>query len=427
MKSTTKQLWEAYRFPIILILAIITGSIIGLVMGEDAMALKPLGDIFLNLMFTIVVPLVFVTISSAVAGMGNMKRLGSILRSLFLVFIVTGLIAAVIMITTVTIFPPAEGANLAVEATESLEKLNTADQVVKAITVTDFPNLISRKNMLPLIIFSVFFGVCVGLIGDEGHIIVKGLDAASKVFMKMVNIIMYYAPIGLGAYFASLIGEFGPQLLGSYAHAMMIYYPVCILYFIIAFTLYSNYAAGPVGVKSFFKNIVSPAVTSIATQSSIATLPVNLEAAKRIGVPKDIREIVLPIGATMHMDGTCLSSILKISFLFGIYGIPFDGLGTWGSAILMSVMGGVVMSGVPGGGLIGEMLIVNLYGFPPEAFPIIATIGFLVDPPATMINACGDTVASMMVTRLVEGKDKMINRVKSASEIFDTKKNKKVA
>ncbi len=122
-------------------------------------------------------------------------------------------------------------------------------------------------------------------------------------------------------------------------------------------------------------------------------------------VPKDIRDIVLPIGATMHMDGTALSSILKISFLFGIFGMEFSGMGTYITAVLISVLGGVVMSGVPGGGLIGEMLIVTIYGFPPEAFPIVATIGFLVDPPATMINASGDAVASMMVTRIVEGKD----------------------
>jgi len=159
------------------------------------------------------------------------------------------------------------------------------------------------------------------------------------------------------------------------------------------------------GLKRFFKAIITPAVTSLATQSSIATLPVNLEAAKEIGIPKDIREIVLPMGATMHMDGSCLSAILKISFLFGIYGKDFTGIGTLATAIIIAVMSGVVMSGVPGGGLIGEMLIVSLYGFPAEAFPIVATIGFLVDPPATMVNSCGDSVAAMMVTRLVEGKD----------------------
>ncbi|MFS8540916.1 MAG: dicarboxylate/amino acid:cation symporter, partial [Tissierellales bacterium] len=130
-----------------------------------------------------------------------------------------------------------------------------------------------------------------------------------------------------------------------------------------------------------------------------------LAVAKKIGVPKDIRDIIIPIGATAHMDGSCLSAILKISFLFGIYNIPFEGISTYITATIIAVLSGVVMSGVPGGGLIGEMLIVNLYGFPPEAFPIIATIGYLVDPPATMLNVTGDTVASMMVTRILEGQD----------------------
>ena len=414
MNNTSKnKIWDAYKFPIILISAIVLGSLIGLGLGERATVLKPFGDIFLNLMFTIVVPLVFVTISSAVANMGNMKRLGKILRSLALVFVVTGLIASVIMIATVSIAHPGQGVNIQVEAVEEIQKLNAGEQIVKAITVKDFTELISRRNMLPLILFAIFFGVCIASLGEKGKGIAKGLESLSGVLMKMVQYIMYYAPIGLAAYFAALIGEFGPKLLGSYAKAMAVYYPVTILYFFIAFAAYSYFAGGKQGTTTFFKNIISPAVTALATQSSIATLPVNMESARKTGVPKDIRDIVMPIGATMHMDGTCLSSILKIAFLFGIYGKDFSGIDTFAVAILISVMGGVVMSGVPGGGLIGEMLIVNIYGFPPEAFPIIATIGFLVDPAATMVNATGDNVVSMMISRIVEGKDWMQKRLQS--------------
>lgn len=400
-----KSFWQNYRFPIILLIAIGIGSALGVIMGEKATMFKPLGEIFINLMFTAVVPMVFVTISSAVGNMLNMKRLGKILGSMFLVFFVTGLIAALIIFTVVTIFPPAAGANIAMEAAGELQEISLAEQVVKAVTVNDFVGLMSKANMLPLIVFSILFGFCVSTVGGEDNMIAKGLDALSKVLMKLISIIMLYAPIGLGAYFASLIGEFGPQLLGAYAKAMAIYYPVCFLYFFIAFAVYSYFAGGKEGVRRCFGNILPPAITAFATGSSIATLPVNLNAASKMGVPKDIREIILPIGATMHMDGTCLSSILKISFLFGIFGQDFTGVGTFITAMIISVLGGVVMSGVPGGGLIGEMLIVNLYGFPPEAFPIIATIGFLVDPPATMVNAAGDSVASMLVTRVVEGKN----------------------
>ncbi len=403
-ENKKQSIWEAYKFSIILLGAIFIGSIVGIQMGEKATVFKPFGDLFINGMFMVVVPLVFVTISSSIAGMNDMKRLGKILKTMLITFVGTGMVAAVYVFITVKVFPPAEGVSLAMPAAEALKPFQTGDQIVAALTVTDFPELISRKNMLPLIIFSIVFGICTNMIGEKGKIIAKGLDALSEVFLKIVGLLMYYAPIGLGAYFAALIGEHGKELLGSYARAMAVYYPLCLVYMFTAFPLYAWISGGVEGVRRL-KYVVSPAVTAVATQSSIATLPVNLEACEKIGVPKDIREIILPIGATAHMDGTVLSSILKISFLFGIFQVPFEGVGTYASALLLSIAGGVVMSGVPGGGLIGEMFIVTMYGFPAEAFPIIATIGYLVDPFATMINASGDTIASMLVTRVVEGKD----------------------
>ena len=405
MTEKKKSVWSSYRFPLLLISSIIIGSVLGLVLGEKATVLKPFGDIFLNLMFTAIVPLVFATIASAIGNMMNMKRLGKILGSLLLVFVVTGLIAGVIICFIVTVYPPASGVQIAMEASEDMEAVKLSDAIVNALTVNDFSALLSRKNMLPLILFSIMFGFCISACGGKESAVGKVVNNLADIMMKIVNIIMLYAPIGLGAYFADLIGEFGPNLLGAYGRAMLVYYPVCIFYFVVFFTIYSYWAAGKEGVRKMWKFILPPTATSIATQSSVATLPVNLEAAKNIGVPKDIREIVLPIGATMHMDGTVFSTILKISFLFGIFGKPFTGLGTFASALLIAIMSGVVMSGVPGGGLIGEMLIVSLYGFPSEAFPMIATIGFLVDPPGTCINATGDTIASMMVSKLVEGKD----------------------
>ena len=405
MKETKKQsVWAAYKFSIILLGAIFIGSIVGLQMGDKAKIFKPFGDLFINGMFMLVVPLVFVTISGSVSSMSDMNRLKKILKTLLLTFVSTGFLAAIYIFITVKVFPPAQGVNLAMPIAEAIEPFSTGEQVVKAITVTDFPELISKRNMLPLILFSIVFGICVNLIGEKGRIIAKGLEALSEVFLKMISLLMYYAPIGLGAYFASLTGEYGKELLGSYARAMAIYYPLCIFYMFTAFPLYAWISGGMEGIRRL-KYVISPAITAVATQSSIATLPVNLEACEKIGVPKDIREIVLPIGATAHMDGTVLSSILKITFLFGIFQIPFTGVGTYISALFLAIAGGVVMSGVPGGGLIGEMFIVSMYGFPPEAFPIIATIGYLVDPPATMINASGDTIASMLITRFVEGKD----------------------
>ncbi len=407
---------KSYRFPIILLTSIIIGSIIGIIFKEDAAILKPFGDIFLNLMFTIVVPLVFVTISSSVANMIDMKRLGKILLYMVITFIITGVISSCLMLIVLKFINPIGNANIVLEIGEKVANLNIGEQIVKALTVTDFSLLLSKSNMLPLILFSILIGICVSTLGKTTEGIAKGLNTLSKVLMQVVKYIMYYAPIGLCAYFAALVGEFGPQLLGGYARSMAIYYPLCIFYFFILFSLYAFFAGGKPGIKIFFKNIFNPSITSIATQSSIATLPSNLEANQKMGVPKDISEVVLPVGATMHMDGSSMASILKIVFLFGIFGKPFTGIDTYLVAILISVLSGVVMAGIPGGGLIGEMLIVNLYGFPLEAFPIIATIAFLVDPPATWINATGDSVVAMIVTRLVEGKNWLTKKFKAEQQ-----------
>lgn len=407
VETRSQSIWKSYRFPVILLLSIIVGSLIGLALGKKATVLQPFGDVFLNLMFTIVVPLVLVTVTNAVASIANLRRLGKILGTMLAVFIITGLIAAIITTIVVVIYPPAKGVKLDLSQTEQIQPLKTADQIVKAFTVNDFQALLSRRSMLPLIIFSILLGLSISLLKEKAEPLIKILNVLSEAMVKMISIIMYYAPIGLGAYFAALVGDFGPQLLGAYGRAMLVYYPLSILYFFIAFFFYAYFAAGKEGPRRYFKAIFEPAITSLATQSSLATLPVNLKAARSLGIPKDVREIVLPVGATMHMDGSCISAILKISFLFGIFGMQFSGLGTFVTAFFVAVLSGVVMSGVPGGGLIGEMLIVSLYGFPPEAFPIIAMIGYLVDPPATMVNATGDTVAAMMVTRLLEGKDWM--------------------
>ena len=401
MKSS---FWKNYRFPIILLCAIIIGCVLGVFLKEDAVILKPFGSVFLNLMYTIVVPLVFFTISSSIANMVNLKRLGKILKYAFLIFIVTSAVAAVLMLVAIKLIDPVGDANIVLEAGEQTS-ISIGEQIVSAITVTDFTEILSREHMLPLIIFSILFGIGIALVGDKAKNVARSLEAISEVMMKIVKIIMYYAPIGLCAYFASLIGEFGPQLIGSYARSMILYYVMCVVYFVIFYTLYSYLSDKKKGIKLFYKNILPVTATSLATQSSLASLPTNLETARDIGVPKDIREVTLPIGATMHMEGSSMGAILKIAFLFGIFNMSFTGLDTYLIAILIAVLSAVVMSGIPGGGLIGEMLIVSLYGFPLEAFPIIATIGWLIDPPATCLNVVGDTSSSMMVTRIIEGKD----------------------
>ncbi len=407
MKINLPPFIRAYGFSLLLLISVISGAIIGICCGKEAASLKPFGDIFLNLLFTAVVPLVFFSISSVVATMENIRRLGKILSAMMLVFIVTGIIASAVMLTGVLLYPPADGINIDLAAKDNIEQLQASEQIVKAFTVDDFYRIFSKNNMLALIIFSLLVGLATSAAGTKGKPFAGFLSAGNEVMTKLISFIMLYAPIGLGAYFAYLVGVFGPELLGSYARAMTIYYPIAILYFFIAFSFYAYLAGQSNGLRKFWANITPAALTALATGSSMATIPTNLAAAGKTGVPEDIRDVIIPVGASMHMEGSCLAAVLKIAFLFGIYQMDFSEASTITTALAIALLTGVVVSGIPGGGMIGELLIISFYGFPLAAFPIITMIGTLVDPPATMINAAGDNVASMVVARMLGGKNWM--------------------
>lgn len=398
------KFFKNYGFSLIMLISIILGSVVGIIFKEDASILKPFGDIFLNLMFTIVVPLVFFTVTSSIAKMLDLKRLGKIMGCSLFIFVTTCIIAAIIMLIGVKIVSPVDGSIL-IDTTEVVENLSIGDRIVEAITVSDFSDILSRSHMLPLIIFSIIVGISIGLLKDKGKNITELLDTCSKAMMKAVKIIMYYAPIGLFGYFANLIGTFGTNLIEGYIKSLFIYVVVGILYYLVFYTIYAYIAGGKLGVRKFYKNILNPTAVALATQSSLATLPTNLDSAKKIGIPKDIREVSISIGSSMNMHGSVMSAILKIAFLFAIFGRSFTGFDTYLIAILIAVLSGVVMSGIPAGGLIGEMLIVSMYSFPAGAFAIISTIGIIIDAPATAINVVGNPASAMLISRLVEGKE----------------------
>ncbi len=389
-----------------MLFAMVAGCIVGAV-WPGASVLKPLGTVFINMMFCIVVPLVFASISSSVANMENRKRAGKIMGTTIGTFVATGAIAAVIMFVLMKVFPPVLEAWTEVEAEELGEYATLSQMIVNFFTASDFSGLLTRRAMLPLIVFSMLFGFAVNLNGGAGSPVAVFLADLTQVMLKFVKIITYYAPIAFFAIFADLVADYGPQLVGgSYGRAMLVYYPLCLIYLFTAFPLFARFGGGKHGIKVMAKHILRPAVVSLGTCSSVATIPTNLEEADATGISKDVSEMVIPLGATMHMDGSCFSCVLKIAFVLGVFGQNLS----WGSLlpiVLVAVLSSVGMSGVPGGGYIGEYIICSIF-FPTQmelAFPILVAIGNLVDPPATMINASGDYVVSYIVSRFVDGKD----------------------
>jgi len=409
-----KSIFRNYLFLGIMLICMILGAVAGGFFPKFGKAIKPFGTVFINMMFCIVVPLVFASISSAVANMGSRKRAGKIMGVTIGTFVVTGAIAAVIMFVLVKLFPPVLSAWTSIPTEEIGDYATFSDMIVNFFTTSDFVGLLSRKAMLPLIVFSILFGFAVNLNGGKDTPVAKFLDDLTNVMLKFVKIVTYYAPIAFFAIFADLVATYGEQIMEGYGRALILYYPLCFVYIFTAFPIFARFGGGKGAVKTMFRHIVKPAVVSLGTCSSVATIPTNMEEAKDTGISKDVSDMVLPLGATMHMDGSCFSCVLKIAFVFGVTGQEL-GLNMLIPIVLVAVLSSVGMSGVPGGGYIGEYIICSIF-FPDNmeiAFPILVAIGNLVDPPATMINASGDYVVSYIVSRFVDGKDWLAKQLKA--------------
>ena len=411
-----KKFLSNYKSTIILLVAIIVGAIVGIIFQEKATILQPLGNIFLNLLLVIIVPLIFLTITTSIAKMENPKRLGKIMITILAVFAVTSLIAVLVGFAStyfVKLVNPEDGEKIKIaledaksEETSEDEDITIADRTVQLLTVNDFSKLLSKDNIIAILVASIICGIAIRMSGESGKKLLDLLISANSVIQNVVKIIMYYAPIGLGCYFAALIGTFGASIAVGYLKTFVVYTIVALAFYFVFYTIYAFIAGGKVGVKAFWKNVVSSTLTSLATCSSAACIPVNVESAKNMGVPDDIAETTIPMGTSFHKDGSMIGSVFKIMFLVCLFGTvintPAGVLQVLGVAILANLL----ITGVPiGGGTISEMLIITMMGFPVAALPILTMVATIIDAPATMLNVVGDTVSSMLVTRIVDGKD----------------------
>ena len=394
-----------YKSILLLLGGILVGSILGLVFGKGVEVIKPLGDIFLNLLFTAIIPLIFYTIASSIANLEKSEKLGKLFVIVIGVFLSTVLISAILMIVGVLLFPIQQDIIISKIPLETIQESTTGSQITQLLTAGDFYELLSRKSMLALIIFSFLIGFASLQSGEKGKDFSRFLNSGNEVMKQLLHIIMKTAPIGLGAYFAYQVGIFGPQLFGAYAKPLGLYYAVCAFYFVVFFSLYAFLAGGKLGFKVFWKNNITPSLTALGTCSSIATIPANLEGAEKMNIPTHIRNVVIPLGAPLHKDGSSMSSIIKIAVIFAMFGKDLTDPNTLLMALGITVIVSVVEGGIPNGGYIGEILAITVYGFPMEqALPAAMIVGTLVDPMATLLNANGDLVSAMMVTRISEGK-----------------------
>ena len=402
-----KNFLKNYKQLIILIAAIIIGGILGIIFKEKIVFLKPFGDLFLNLLLMIITPLIFLTLSTSIGKMKEPKRIGKILLTTIIIFIVTSLISVLIGIFStqnIKLVNTKNGEQIKqtlqiTEENSELESTNYLERTVNTISVDDFSKLLTKENMIALILFSILFGLSINLSKEKGKKLLEVLESANDVLQKLIKIIMYYAPIGLGCYFASLVGTYGNEIAIGYGKTFIIYLIISIFMYVIIYTLYAFIAGGRKGITNYWKNILPATITALSTCSSAASIPVNVEAAEKIGVNDDIANTVIPLGTNFHKDGSIIGSVFKIMFLVNLFNLDVSFIKILSVALLATLL----VTAVPiGGGTISEMLIITLLGFPIYSLPILTIIATIIDAPATVLNVTGDTSSSMLVSRIID-------------------------
>ena len=417
-----KKIIKNYKSTLILLGSVVIGAICGLIFKEKAEIVKPLGDLFLNLLLVIIVPLIFFTITSSISKMNEKKRLSKILISTIVIFLITSVVAVLFgFLTTAKI-------NLVnPENTEAIKEvfdntveegveLNILERTVSVLSTNSFVNLLSTSNLVALIVMSVLFGIAINKAGEKGKKVAELFDSFSETMYKLIEIIMYYAPIGLGCYFASLVGTLGGTIAVGFLKTFVVYTLVCLVFMAVFYTLYAFISAGFQGVKAFWSNIIPSALTSIGTCSSAASVPVNIECTKKMGVPNDIAETTVSLGTSFHKDGSCIGSVFKIMFLVSLFGTSLSTFGDISKVLGIALLATLLVTAVPiGGGTISEMLILTMMNYNVAALPILTIVATIIDAPATLLNVVGDSASAMMVTRVVEGKD-WINKKNNKKE-----------
>ena len=404
-----KKIIKNYKQSIILIGSLIIGTIVGLVFKEKATVLEPLGTLFINMLLVVVVPLIFLSITTSIGKIDKPKRVGKILRSIIIAFVFTSLVSVVIGLTSLKIRLVDSGdANkitaLLDESTDVSDDASVLDKLVNSVSTNDFVNLLSKNNILALIVISILSGLAINKSGEKGKSFLKVLDSAYEVLQNLIKILMYYAPIGLGCYFASFTGTFGASVTQGFVKMLVIYTMLVLFVYFVIYSLYAYMAAGKIGVKKYWANIIPASVTALSTCSSAASIPVNTECAKKIGVSEDIASPTITLGTSFHKDGSIIGSVFKIMFLVYLFDMPVSGIKVLGVSLLATIL----VTAVPiGGGTISEMLILKLMGFPVAALPILTIIATIIDAPATLLNVTGDCASSMLVSRMVDGKDSL--------------------
>ena len=404
---------KSYKSTFLLLGAMLVGSLLGVFVPDSVKILDPIGDAFMNLLYCLIVPMVFVSLASCLIRMQDSAKLKKTFIVLIVVFVVVILFTATLMATGCAIYDPSEGVTL-FQSGESYDLSQSSSNFLAAFTANDFYLLLLRKNLLALVVAALAFGTAMFSMQSKIPHVISFFDELEKVIMKVASYVIKIAPIGIGAVFAGLAQQFGSQLLTTMKRTTILVFVVFAIYFVIVSSFLAYISGGVEGLKSFWKYQTAPALTGLGTSSSAAALPVLITASNEIGVPESISNLSGSLATNLYKPGGTMCQVVKIAVVGGLYGLNFASPEVFIKAIFVAVFIGIVAGSIPGGGYIGEIIIMSSFGFPAESLPIMVLVATLYDPFSTCLNCSNRVAISMVIARFVEGKNWLKNaKIKS--------------
>lgn len=363
--------------------------------------LKPFGTIYINLLKFMVVPVVLFSIMSGVISLNDLKKVGSVGIKTFIYYICTTALAVVIGLVVVNcfkgFFPVLDS-----RVTSGLKYEATEAPKIMDVIVNIFPDNLLKPmvdtNMLPVIVIAIFFGAGVLAAGEKGKMIADIVDSMNEVVMKVLMMIIKLTPIGVFCLMADVVAVNGAKVVGSLALVVGVAYTGYILQLVIVYSLSAKFLAGMSPIK-FFKGMAAAMLTAFTTTSSNATLPVNIECCNDMGAEPEISSFVLPLGATINMDGTAIYQAVATVFIACCYGVDLT-IGQMAMVVVTATLASIGTAGVSGAGMIMLSMVLLQVGLPVEGIAIIAGVDKLFDMGRTTLNITGDATCAMWLSKV---------------------------
>lgn len=391
-----------------ILIALILGILVGLLMqgyAEYAEAyIKPFGTIFLNLVKFIVVPIVLFSILAGIISMKDIRKVGAIGVKTVVYYLCTTAFAIVIGLIGGNLFkgffPVLSTSDLSYEAAESVPFMDTLVNIFPS----NFIAPMSNATMLQVIVMALIVGFAIILVGEEAKPMVTAINSANAVFMKCMEMILKLSPIGVFCLICPVVAANGASVLGSLAMVLIAAYVCYIIHMVLVYSMAVR-TMGGISPIAFFKGMMPAMVFAFSSASSVGTLPINMKGCEKMGADKEITSFVLPLGATINMDGTAIYQGVCAIFIASCYGINLT-LSQMVTIVLTATLASIGTAGVPGAGMVMLAMVLTSVGLPVDGIALVAGIDRIFDMGRTVVNITGDASCAMVVSSLEQKKNK---------------------